>query len=371
MASKKVLVTGGAGFIGGFLVDQLVKDGHAVTILDNLDAQAHPDNKGYINREAEFLKINIRDYEKMAEVIPEFEVIFHEASCVGIGQSNYNIRDFVHTNTLGTANILDILANKSHSVKKLIIAGSNTSYGEGLYKCKNCGIFHPGIRSENDVKKYGFSIVCPKCRKEASAAPTTEETELLCNSIYSYTKRDQEDMASFFGRMYNLPVTILRYFNVFGPRQSLSNPYTGVIAIFISRIKNNNCPVIYEDGLQTRDFVSVHDAVRANILAMKSNSANNQTFNVGTGEPKTILSVAETLIQLSKKNLKPEVTNKFRKGDIRHCIADISKIKNTLGWQPKTNFDDGLKELLAWSEKEACTDNFEKAARELKEKGLY
>ncbi len=370
METKKVLVTGGAGFIGSHLVDALIEQGHEVTILDNLCEQVHNGKKpDYLNVHARFVEGNVADYETVKSAVLDADFVFHKAAAVGIGQSNYEIKRFVESNVLGTANLLHALANEKHNVKKFVVPGSNTSYGEGLYKCKNCGIFHPGIRTEEDVKR-GFEMRCPKCNSNAKPVPTPETTELYCNSIYSMTKRDQEEMALFIGKAYGIPCTILRYFNVFGPRQSLSNPYTGVSAIFTSRIKNNNAPTVYEDGLQTRDFVSVHDVVQANLLAMKTSASDNEIFNIGTGKPTTVIELASTLIRLLKANLKPELTEKFRKGDIRHCIASNAKANKKLGWQPKVSLEAGLRELIEWSAGVEAKDDFEKATRELKEKKL-
>jgi dTDP-L-rhamnose 4-epimerase len=200
--------------------------------------------------------------------------------------------------------------------------------------------------------------------------PTPETKKQDINSIYSLTKKSQEDMCLMVGKAYNIPTVALRYFNVYGPRQSLSNPYTGVAAIFMSRIKNKNQPIVYEDGLQTRDFVSVHDIVQANLLAMEKNSANYETFNVGTGKPVTIISIAETLAKLYGKNIKPNITNKFRKGDVRHCFADISKIKKMLGFAPMVNFEEGMKELIEWSSNIEAIDKFDDASDELRRHGL-
>ena len=370
METKRILVSGGAGFIGSHLVDALVKEGHEVTILDNFCEQVHQGKKpDYLNRQARLIEGNVADYETFRKALLGAEIVFHEAAAVGIGQSNYEIKRFVESNVLGTANLLHALANEKHCVEKFILPGSNTSYGEGLYECKNCGKFHPRIRTEAEVKN-SFEMRCPECKAVAKPIPTPENAELYCNSIYSMTKRDQEEMALFIARAYNIPCTILRYFNVFGPRQSLSNPYTGVSAIFTSRIKNNNAPAIYEDGLQTRDFVSVHDVVSANLLAMKNKSSDNEIFNIGTGKGTTITALAEMLIKMLQSGLKPEILKKFRKGDIRHCIADNGKAAKKLGWKPDVSLEKGMKELIGWSKGVEAKDHFEKAELELKEKKL-
>jgi dTDP-L-rhamnose 4-epimerase len=372
--SNKILVTGGAGFIGSFLVDELIKEGNDVRILDSLDSQVHPGGEKplYINKNAEFMKGDVSNLEDVKKAIEDVEIIFHEAASVGIGQSNYQISKFVKTNSIGTANIFDAVINgNGTSVKKILIPGSNTSYGEGMYKCDKCNIeFHSELRKSEQLIKKEWEIKCPTCSNFTVPIPVKEETDLLCNSVYSITKKNQEELSLFLGEMYGLPVTVLRYFNVFGPRQSLSNPYTGVAAIFLSRIKNNNSPVIYEDGLQTRDFISVHDVVRANILAAQSKNADHEIFNVGSGKPITIKDIAEILASLCGKEIKPVISGKSRKGDIRHCYADNSKIKEKLGFEIKTPFEDGMKELISWSENIESVDKFDVARKELEEKGL-
>lgn len=368
---KKVLVTGGAGFIGSFIVDRLIKEGHEVRILDNLDEQVH---KGkipeYLNKEAEFVKGDVRDRETLAKAIEGVEVIFHEASAVGVGQSMYQIEHYMDVNTQATALLLDYLVNKEHDVKKIVVAASMSSYGEGLYECGKCGKIKGQLRTEEQMKKGTWELSCGKCGSELKKVPTTEETVQDANSIYALSKKDQEEMFLMIGKTYGLPAVALRYFNVFGPRQSLSNPYTGVAAIFMSRVKNGNSPVIYEDGLQTRDFISVHDVAEANMLAMEKNSANYEVFNVGSGKARTIKEIAETIIKLQGSSVKPDITNKFRKGDVRHCFADTSKIKSRLEFEPKVSFEEGMRELLKWSESVEAVDGFEKASNELKNKGL-
>lgn len=369
--TKNILVTGGAGFIGSFLVDKLIEKGHSVRILDNLDQQVHqgkmPD---YLNKKAEFIRGDMGDPEDLKKALADIEIVFHEAAAVGVGQSMYQIRHYVDVNSLGTANLLDFIVNKKNDVKKMIVASSMSTYGEGSYECGKCGKVRPSLRPEKQMEKKEFELKCPKCGKITKPMPIDEESRQVCNSIYAITKKDQEDMVLNIGKSYGIPAVALRYFNVYGPRQSLSNPYTGVAAIFLSRIKNDNPPVIYEDGLQTRDFISVHDIAQANISVMEKSAADYEVFNVGTGKPISIKNIAEILARLYGKDINPEVTNKFRKGDVRHCYADISKIRDKLGWEPKISFEKGMKELIEWSRGAEAEDKFEKAAKELKDKGL-
>lgn len=366
------LVTGGAGFIGSFLVDELVKRKHKVVIYDVLDKQVHLGKVPYyLNKKAKFIQADIRDYNKLKKTIIDenIDIIYHLAAKVGIGQSQYQIKEYIDVNVGGTSNLLDILVNHKTNVKKLIVASSMSTYGEGIYFCKKCKLeFQPGLRSKDQLDKNIWEILCPKCGNLVKPQLTPETAEQICHSIYALSKKVQEEMCLIVGKTYNIPTVALRFFNVFGPRQSLSNPYTGVAAIFMSRIKNNKPPVIFEDGLQTRDFVYVTDVVQACLLALKP-QANYQVYNVGCGKPIRILDVAKTISKGYKKNIEPEIRNKYRKGDIRHCIADISKIKQ-LGFIPKVNFEDGIRKLVFWAKTAEAKDFYEQAEKELKEKGL-
>jgi len=366
-----VLVTGGAGFIGSFLVDALVARKCRVVVYDNLEPQVHvhgvPD---YLNAAAQYVWGDVRDYDRLKQVACSADVIFHEAAMVGVAQSQYQVRRYVEVNTLGTANLLDILANHEHHCRKLVVAASMSSYGEGLYECPRCGRVRPPLRTESQMAGGDWEIHCPGDGQICRPVPIPETEAQLCTSIYAITKRDQEEMVITFGRAYGVPTVALRYFNVYGPRQSLSNPYTGVAAIFMSRIKNDQPPVIYEDGGQSRDFVSVHDIVQANLLAMDREEADGEVFNVGGGGSITIREVAETLARLYGKPNKLSLTQSFRKGDVRHCVGDISKIRDRLGYEPKVNFEQGMAELIAWSRGAAATDKFDEAAHELARRGL-
>ncbi len=368
---KTCLVTGGAGFIGSFLVDELVQRGHRVRIYDNLTPQVHPNSimPDYINQDAEFIHGDVRDYDSLKQALDSVDVVFHEAAAVGVGQSQYQVKHYVDVNIGGTANLLDILANEKTEVSKLIVAASMSSYGEGQYACDACGDVMPPLRSAKHMEQQDWEMHCPHCQAIVRAVPTSESKLLECNSIYAITKKVQEEMVLNIGMTYGIPAVALRYFNVYGPRQSLSNPYTGVAAIFLSRIKNDHAPVIFEDGRQTRDFVSVHDIVRANLLAME-HEALSGVYNIGNGVPRPIADIAETLISLYGKTLKPEITLSFRKGDIRHCVADITKAANQLGYAPQVAFEDGMQELLRWSETAQSQDKFEEARKELQQRGL-
>lgn len=369
--TKKILVTGGAGFIGSFLVDRLIKSGHRVTIYDNLEPQVHPHGQpSYLNEEAQFIKGDVRDYDNFKKVIVSSEMIYHLAAAVGVAQSQYEIKRYVDVNIGGTANLMDCLVNNKHNVEKIMVATSMTSYGEGNYRCKKCGIVRPEIRTEDDVKT-GWEPRCPLCDHDIVPVPTDEGATLNAHSIYALTKMVQEEMILNIGKTFRIPSVALRLFNVFGPRQSLSNPYTGVTAIFISRIKNNHEPVVFEDGFQTRDFISVHDAVRVMEDLLETESAHYELFNIGSGKPITIADIAQKIIDaLGKKDIQPKITGKFRKGDIRHCYADIQRAQKILRFNPKVSFDDGLKELITWAQNSESEDHFDRAAQELIDKKL-
>ncbi|MGQ9543668.1 MAG: SDR family NAD(P)-dependent oxidoreductase [Candidatus Bathyarchaeia archaeon] len=331
---EKVLVTGGAGFIGSHTADLLIEHGYHVTILDNLEPQVHGEDEripGYVNSNATFIYGDIRDRELLKKVIPEVDAVIHLAAMVGVGQSMYQIERYVDINTKGTANLLNVLINKENNVKKLIVASSMSIYGEGKYHCQKCSTnVYPALRDEKRLQKRQWDHLCPTCSTPLTPQPTDEEKPLIPTSIYAMTKRHQEEVCLLIGKTHGIPTVALRYFNVYGSRQTLSNPYTGCAAIFTSRILNNKPPYIFEDGNQKRDFIHVKDIAKANLNALEHNNANYQAINIGTGKPITIKNLAETLTKLyNKPNLKPYISYEYRKGDIRHCYADISKAQNS------------------------------------------
>ncbi len=367
---KLILVTGGAGFIGSHIVDLLVKKGHAVRVLDNLEPQVHGSEKpNYLNPKAEYQWGDVRDHAALAKALQGVESVFHEAAMVGVGQSMYQVDKYCDVNVQGTARLLEFLVSKPHSVRKLVVASSMSIYGEGAYACNDCGPVAPELRPESQLKAKEWEPRCPICRRAVRSVPTGEAKPLRPTSVYAVTKRDQEELALSVGRAYGIPTVALRYFNVFGPRQSLSNPYTGVCAIFSSQIKADNPPKIYEDGAQTRDFVSVSDIAAANLLVLESAKANGQALNVGSGKPTSILQVAQTLISLYKKPFQPTVANTFRAGDIRHCSADIGRIRR-LGFEPTVTFEQGMRELVQWGAHARSEDKTADAHAELVQRGL-
>ena len=369
---KKILVTGGAGFIGSYIVDNLIEKGNVVIIFDNLEPQVHPNGQkpDYLNKDAVFIEGDVRDIDALAGAVEGVEQVYHMAAAVGVGQSMYQIAKYIEVNTTGTANLLDVLTNRKNSVEKLVVAASMSSYGEGKYACREHGTQFPDLRPESQMQSRNWELLCPVCGEIMLSLPTDEDKPQICNSIYALTKKDQEEMVLMWGNAYNIPTAALRFFNVYGPRQALSNPYTGVCAIFMSRIKNDKPPVIYEDGLQSRDFISVKDIARACINVMNDSNADHRVFNVGTGKPTSIKEIAETLAKIYGKEISPDITYSFRKGDVRHCISDPSRIREAVGFTPEIELTQGLRELAEWTEKADAADHFDTAAAELAQKGL-
>ena len=366
----KVLVTGGAGFIGSHLVDALVDAGHTVRAFDSFETQVHGRSRpDYLNPRAEYVTGDVRDRDALRRALREIDVVFHEAAVVGVGQSMYQIERYVSTNVLGTATLLDVIVNDKRPIKRLIVASSMSIYGEGQYRCSRCGPAAPSLRETVQLKAREWEVRCPACQRPAAPEPTAETKPPIPTSVYAVSKRDQEELCLCVGRSYQIPTVALRYFNVYGPRQSLSNPYTGVCAIFSARIKNRHRPIVFEDGHQTRDFVSVRDIVRANLLVMGDPRADYGVFNVGTGCATSIAEIARLLAKLYGVAVEPETTLKYRSGDIRHCYADITKLR-ALGFAPSGSLEDGLRELVAWGERVRADDRVEQATQELVARGL-
>ena len=372
MGKANVLVTGGAGFIGSHLVDALVDRGHRVRVLDALVSQVHGDDAApaYVNPAAEFIQADVCDREAVNAALEGIDVVFHEAAEVGVGQSMYEIERYVRANDLGTAVLLEAILGRKSQIKKLVVASSMSIYGEGAYRCETCGIVAPQIRSSAQLLDRQWEVECPTCGKHLSAALTTEEKPLFPTSVYAVTKQDQEQFCLAVGRSYGIPAVALRYFNVYGTRQALSNPYTGVCAIFSARLLNHNRPLVFEDGEQTRDFVHVSDIVRANLLALETNAADYQAINIGTGVATSIRAVSRLLAEGLGVDLEPEIVGKYREGDIRHCVADISKAKSLLGYEPQMTLERGIPQLLSWVREQAAKDEVESATAELESRQL-
>jgi dTDP-L-rhamnose 4-epimerase len=371
--AERILVTGGAGFIGSHLVDALVAEGHDVRIFDNLSPQVHGSQRkppAYLNRDAECVVGDVRDYDSLKSAVEGVDTVFHEAAAVGVGQSMYQIREYVETNALGTANLLHIIANERTRVRKIIVASSMSVYGEGKYFCRQCGEVYPSLRPLAQLERRDWEMRCPRCGELVEPRPTDEGKPLAPTSTYAITKRDQEELCLTVGFAYRIPTVALRYFNVYGERQALSNPYTGVAAIFAARLLNRHAPIIFEDGQQARDFIHVSDVVRANVLALRSDACDYEAVNVGTGAATSVRQIAAKLMQHFGIEMQCEYPQKFRAGDIRHCFADVTKARERLGFQASVAFDEGVRIVANWARQQEAEDRVERAARELEEKGL-
>jgi len=369
--SEKILITGGAGFIGSHLADYLLAHGLNVRVLDDLSEQVHgsPGRRpAYLNEDVELVCGDVRDTNVLKEALKGITAVFHFAARVGVGQSMYEIADYTSVNNQGTANLLQVLTE--HPVERLIIASSMSLYGEGLYKSPDGRLIAGRERSLEQLQARDWELRNADSQVlEPVATPETKPPNLA--SIYALSKFDQEQMCLIFGRAYRVPTVALRFFNVYGTRQALSNPYTGVLAIFASRLLNDKAPLIYEDGLQRRDFVSVKDVAQACRLALEVPQAAGNVFNVGSGRNFTICEIAEKISEaMGKSSIQPQVTGKYRVGDIRHCFADITRAKEVLGYEPQVQFEDGLLELVQWLEGQQAVDRVDQAGAELSARGL-
>jgi dTDP-L-rhamnose 4-epimerase len=368
---RKVLVTGGAGFVGSHLVDGLIAGGHAVRVLDNFTPQVHGSSfPDYLSRQAELVHGDVRDARALGAVLEGIEVVFHFAAAVGVGQSMYEIAHYMDVNQQGTAVLLQELLGRKSRVQKLVLASSMSIYGEGQYMCSRCGVLAPPLRDPAQLRAKQWELRCSTCELELTPIPVDEAKPLQSSSIYALSKKNQEEACLLFGRTYGLPVVALRFFNIYGPRQALSNPYTGVAAIFASRLLNGKQPLVFEDGRQMRDFVSVYDIVQANLLAMENSGADGQAINIGSGAPISIAEVAAVLAQALETEIAPELTGKHRSGDIRHCFADISAARRLLGYQPRVSFAEGVKDLVSWLQGQHPQDRAAEAAAQLSSFGL-
>lgn len=367
-----ILVTGGAGFIGSHLVDALVAEGHRVRVLDNLDPQVHGANAdwpAHRNPGAEYRRGDVRDRAAVAGALAGVEVVFHQAAAVGVGQSMYEIEAYVSANSLGAGVLLQEIVARRGEIGRLVVASSMSIYGEGAYVDADGNAASPSLRPDEQLEKHRWELVDARGRTLRPVG-TPETKPLQPTSVYAVTKRDHEELFLAVGNAYRIPTVALRYFNVYGSRQALSNPYTGVAAIFSSRLLNGKPPLVTEDGLQTRDFVHVSDIVRANLLAMRCDAHGGRVCNVGTGRPTTIRRVAEVLAERLGVRIAPEITERFRAGDIRHCCADPSQAKQTLGFEAKVRFEDGVDEVIAFAKSQKPVDKVESAQDELAKRGL-
>lgn len=375
----KVLITGGAGFIGSNLALKLLSQGHDVTVLDSLSPQIHGDSPEttsplYISvkDKVNFICGSVCDKELLRQAIEDQDAIVHLAAETGTGQSMYEIQRYVEVNIGGTALLLDILANEKTSVKKVVVASSRSIYGEGKYRSEKLGVIYPAARAEADMLAGQFELLCPITKKPLELLPTDEESKIHPSSVYGITKQNQEQMVLTVCPSIGIAGVALRYQNVYGPGQSLSNPYTGILSIFSTRIKNKNSISIFEDGKESRDFVYIDDVVDATILALTKDEANNQVFGIGSGVATDVLTVATTLVKSYGINVPVSVTGQFRLGDIRHNFADLTKSKNLLSYTPKIDFETGIQRFVEWvNQQDIKQDNYDLSIVEMKKRGLF
>lgn len=366
----RVLVTGGAGFIGSHVTDLLLATGYAVRILDNLSPQIHGSDPdlGYLDSEAELLVGDVRDPAAVAGALADVDAVIHLAAAVGVGQSMYEIVSYTQTNDLGTANLLEALSR--HPVQRLVCASSMSIYGEGLARRANGETIVPDERPIEQFRRGLWELV-DEDGSPLTPLPTPESKPPALSSVYALNKYNQERLSLIVGKAYGIPTVALRFFNVYGPRQALSNPYTGVLAIFAARLLNDRPPMVFEDGQQRRDFVHVSDVAKACLLALETKQGVGEVYNVGSGQSRSILSVANDLASvMGVSQITPQIAGKYRMGDIRHCFADIGKSQAGLGFAPHVDFRDGLEELAEWLGSQVAIDAVDRATAELASRGL-
>lgn len=374
---RTILVTGGAGFIGSHVVDRLLARGDRVRVLDDLDPQVHgegthregPDRPpAYLDPAAEFMHGSVCDRAAVERACDGVDAVIHLAAAVGVGQSMYRVEHYTRTNTVGTAVLLETLAERP--IGKLVVASSMSIYGEGLYTRADGGRVDDATR-RRDALEAGAWEPLDGHGRPLDAVPTPEDKHPALASVYALSKYDQERLCLVMGEAYGIPTVALRFFNAYGPRQALGNPYTGVLAIFAARYLNGNPPLIFEDGHQRRDFVSVHDVARACLLALDSGRAAGEAINIGSGQPRSVREVAVAMGRvMGREHIKPEITGEYRVGDIRHCYADIRRARELLGYAPRVAFEDGLDELATWLAGQTADDRVGVMKAELAARGL-
>jgi dTDP-L-rhamnose 4-epimerase len=365
-----VLITGGAGFIGSHLASDLLRAGYHVRVLDSLIPQVHgvrPERPAYLHKDAELVVGDVRNPENVDKALAGVGAVYHFVALVGVGQSMYQIAEYTSVNNLGTAVLLERFVK--HRVSKLIVASSMSVYGEGRYVTEKGEPYDHASRSTTQLKAREWEMTMPD-GSLLRPVPTPENKQPSLASVYALSKYDQEQMCLMVGRAYGVPTVAMRFFNAYGPYQSLSNPYTGVLAIFASRLMNGQRPIIFEDGQQLRDFVSVYDVARACRLALEVDAARDLIFNVGSGQTISVRDVARSLAKVLGKKIEPEVTGNYRVGDIRHCFPDISLARNVLGYKPSMTLEKGMRDLAAWLDQQTAHDRFNEMRAELTARGL-
>jgi dTDP-L-rhamnose 4-epimerase len=366
----RTLVTGGAGFIGSHVVHELVERGEEVVVIDSMEEQVHGGAAAGLPDSVELIAGNVGDPALADRALAGVDRVVHLAAAVGVGQSMYEIARYTELNTMATARFLERLVATRPMPTRLVVASSMSIYGEGEYSCDTHGRQFPGPRPEEQLLAREWELACPGCRQPLRPLPTSEAKPLLPTSIYAINKRDHEEMSLVTGAAYGIPTVALRFFNVYGEGQALSNPYTGVAAIFASRLLNGRPPAIFEDGEQSRDFTHVSDIVQGILAALESDSAPGHAVNLGTGRPTSVARVAEVLASGIGVDVEAELNGQYRAGDIRHCFADIAVAQRLLGYEPKVGFEQGMGALVAWLADQRAVDRVEDATNELAARGL-
>lgn len=377
--NKKVLITGGAGFIGSHIALRLIEKGYEVTVLDNLLEQIHgadPEKTSplycSIKNKVRFIKSDVCDKATLEQGLKDADYVIHLAAETGTGQSMYEIKRYIDVNIGGTALLLDILTNTKNHVKRVVVAESRAIYGEGKYHCEKCGDVYPAERKDEDMAKGDFECHCPKCGGKVTLVATTEDSAIHPSSVYGIGKQVQGQLVHLICKNIGVESVSYRYQNVYGPGQSLTNPYTGILSIFSTRIKTHKEINIFEDGLESRDFVYIDDVVNATIAGMEVPEANGHVFNIGTGIATDVLTVAKTLCKHYGIEVPLNVSGNYRLGDIRHNYADVSLAKKILGFESNWSFDQGIKQFAEWvNQQEIQKDNYEASLEEMKQKGLF
>ena len=368
MAAKRALVTGGAGLIGSHVTDLLLREGWKVRVLDNLEPNTHKRGKpAWINQDAEFIAGDLRDRDTITAALDQIDIVFHQAAYGGYMPE---IAKYVHVNSLGTAQMLEVIREKKLPIKKIVVASSQAVYSEGAGECPKHGLVFPPVRPVEQLRKGDWQVHCPICGAITKSVPTPENAPVGGETVYGLTKVDQERLVLLWGKQIGIPTVALRYSCTYGPRQSIFNPYTGVIAIFCTRLLNNLPPVLYEDGEQTRDFSFVEDIARANVLAAETDKLDGLPVNVGSGRGVSIREIAETISNALKVDIAPEVNGEFRPGEMRHLTSDTTRVR-AAGYEPRVDLAEGIRRYIDWIRTQSdIRDYFSEAAKILRSKGI-
>ena len=373
-SSPLVLITGGAGFIGSHTADALIQNGYRVRIFDCLDPQVHGKAgvfPSYLHPGIECLRGDVRQVGDVKQALKGVSFVYHFAALTGMGQSMYELKNYTDVNVSGTANLIELIVKDKYPVKRFILSSSRAVYGEGTHECPVCGIVYPPIRSRSDMEQDRFEVFCPQCGRKTISVASSEDRPLMPISVYGWTKKLQEELCQYAARTYGFPATILRYFNVYGSRQSLINPYTGIVSIFFSRLMADKAISIYEHGIPLRDFVHVLDVVQANLKALTGDLPAGAVINIGTGVEASIIVIARALGRALGKEPQLEDHGEFRLGDIHACMADLAKARELLGYEPKIPLEEGLQEFVAWAQSQPSVDLSQTAVEQLRTHDLF